>query len=69
QAVAQKAQASALQTIKSVRQLRDSTSEFERVNDATINALSIKDKNDKIVTATRNFAHINNDKLKPILLI
>ncbi|CAG8455105.1 8474_t:CDS:2 [Cetraspora pellucida] len=76
------------------------TSEFERVNDATINALrwkadkpsdfaikgnskhifeslewytdvpiSVKDKDDKIVTATGNFAYINNSEPEPMLCL
>ncbi|CAG8807493.1 5380_t:CDS:2 [Cetraspora pellucida] len=31
--------------------------------------ISVKDKDDKIVMSTGNFAHINNSKLKPMLCL
>ncbi|CAG8762860.1 16565_t:CDS:2 [Cetraspora pellucida] len=61
----------------SLQTKKDSISEFGEVNNATINVLgwkanmpiSIKNKNDKIVISTRNFAHINNDEPKPMLCL
>ncbi|UZO01530.1 uncharacterized protein OCT59_012628 [Rhizophagus irregularis] len=47
----------------------DSASEFRGVNDATINALGIKDKDSKTVTATGNFIRIDNGEPEPMLCL